>query len=184
MHEQEQARKEQAAFLAAFAGDESLGELGSFLGLTARTNTMARTNKSDLSEGSSGNDVKRLQEDLNTLGYSAPVTGSFGSETTSAVKDFQRLADLPQTGTVDKATKNAMDIDLRAGGAKTDWLTGLTSGLNTATSITSSIADQPSTGKGKRKIQLKGVLPSWVIPVAVIGGIVVIGGGMLFAVTR
>jgi peptidoglycan hydrolase-like protein with peptidoglycan-binding domain len=183
MHEQEQARKEQAAFLAAFAGDESLGELGSFLGLTARTNTMARTNKSDLSEGSSGNDVKRLQEDLNTLGYSAPVTGSFGSETTSAVKDFQRLADLPQTGTVDKATKNAMDIDLRAGGAKTDWLTGFTSAATTVTSAVGA-AGEPSTGKGKKRAPKKEGMPSWVIPVAVIGGIVVIGGGMLFAVTR
>jgi hypothetical protein len=60
--------------------------------------------------GSVGEDVRRIQEQLNVVAktYSAipkiKVDGIFGTATEEAVKAFQKIFNLPQTGVVDKAT--------------------------------------------------------------------------------
>ncbi|WP_456819492.1 peptidoglycan-binding domain-containing protein [Cellulomonas sp. URHB0016] len=46
----------------------------------------------DLGPGVKGGDVAALQTELNRLGYPVNATGSYGSSTTSAVKDLQRRA--------------------------------------------------------------------------------------------
>jgi hypothetical protein len=64
----------------------------------------------NLDIGSSGQKVKQMQEQLNLIGeyYNAipAVTpdGNYGEGTAAAVKAFQKLFDLPQTGIVDFAT--------------------------------------------------------------------------------
>ncbi len=64
----------------------------------------------DLDVGSSGQKVRQLQEQLNLIGeyYNAiPVLtpdGIYGERTAEAVRVFQRLFDLPQTGIVDFPT--------------------------------------------------------------------------------
>lgn len=50
--------------------------------------------------GSSGNDVKTLQEYLNNNGYNLSVDGQFGSETQAAVKDYQKKNGLSVDGIV------------------------------------------------------------------------------------
>lgn len=50
--------------------------------------------------GSSGNDVKKLQEKLNASGYKLDVDGQFGSKTQSAVKDYQKKNGLAVDGIV------------------------------------------------------------------------------------
>lgn len=63
-----------------------------------------------LSIGSTGNDVRTIQRQLNTISdtYSAipkiKVDGTYGEETANAVKSFQKIFNLPQTGVVDLAT--------------------------------------------------------------------------------
>ncbi|MGN1317296.1 MAG: peptidoglycan-binding protein [Acutalibacteraceae bacterium] len=54
--------------------------------------------------GSSGGDVKKLQEALNKNGYKLDVDGQFGSKTQSAVKDYQKKNGLAVDGIVGKNT--------------------------------------------------------------------------------
>ena len=60
--------------------------------------------------GSSGNDVRTIQRQLNRIAKSYPliptvsVDGRFGESTKEAVRVFQRIFDLPQSGIVDYPT--------------------------------------------------------------------------------
>ncbi|MBE5934930.1 MAG: peptidoglycan-binding protein [Lachnospiraceae bacterium] len=64
----------------------------------------------NLTIGSSGNPVRTIQKQLNRIARSYPsiptvaVDGRFGSGTADAVKVFQRVFDLPQSGIVDYPT--------------------------------------------------------------------------------
>ncbi|MBE9223884.1 peptidoglycan-binding protein [Phormidium sp. LEGE 05292] len=61
-----------------------------------------------LSKGSKGDDVKFLQEILNSYGYSLKVDGDFGKLTEAAVKKFQQSRDLTVDGIVGEKTWNAL----------------------------------------------------------------------------
>lgn len=64
----------------------------------------------ELTIGSSGDKVRQLQEQLNRIAQNYPaiptisVDGIYGSRTADAVRTFQRVFNLPQTGTVDFPT--------------------------------------------------------------------------------
>lgn len=64
----------------------------------------------ELTVGSSGDKVRQMQEQLRTIAsvYTAIPTitadGIFGQATAAAVREFQSIFGLPQTGTVDFAT--------------------------------------------------------------------------------
>lgn len=65
-----------------------------------------------LSKGSTGADVKALQEELMALGYSLPkygADGDYGTETEGAVKSFQRERGLEVTGVFDTAAFKALE---------------------------------------------------------------------------
>ena len=54
--------------------------------------------------------VKQLQRELAQLNYyEGPVDGLMGPQTIAAIKDLQRQAGLPQTGTMNAATQKALD---------------------------------------------------------------------------
>jgi hypothetical protein len=54
--------------------------------------------------------VEKLQQELGQLNYyEGPVDGIMGPQTAAAVKDLQRQAGLPQTGTMNAATQAALD---------------------------------------------------------------------------
>lgn len=56
--------------------------------------------------GSTGSHVRALQEALKELGfYSSSIDGQFGTGTQKAVRAFQNMNQLPQTGTADGATQ-------------------------------------------------------------------------------
>ena len=59
-----------------------------------------------LKNGSTGTDVKILQELLNQVGASLTVDGIFGPDTRDAVLAFQGYAGLPRTGRADEDTWN------------------------------------------------------------------------------
>lgn len=61
--------------------------------------------------GSSGSEVRKIQEKLKRWGYySGSVDGIYGSGTESAVKKFQKANGLKTDGIAGKATLNAMGI--------------------------------------------------------------------------
>lgn len=62
------------------------------------------TNRSIVSRGSFGDDVKALQQILNLIGYSLDADGDFGSLTYRAVIDFQTSHQLDADGYVGKMT--------------------------------------------------------------------------------
>ena len=60
--------------------------------------------------------VKKLQQELGQLNYyEGTVDGVIGPQTTAAIKDLQRQAGLPQTGTMNAATQKALDNYLAHG---------------------------------------------------------------------
>ena len=60
--------------------------------------------------------VKKLQQELGQLNYyEGPVDGVMGPQTVAAIKDLQRQAGLPQTGTMNAATQKALDNYLAHG---------------------------------------------------------------------
>ena len=63
---------------------------------------------SALTLGSSGAQVTTIQERLKQLGYLSRVTGYFGSDTESAVRNFQKRNGLTQDGRVGPNTLNAL----------------------------------------------------------------------------
>ncbi len=62
-----------------------------------------------ISYGSSGSDVKKLQEKLNSKGYSLEVDGQFGSKTQAAVRDYQKKNNLSVDGIVGNATWGSLN---------------------------------------------------------------------------
>lgn len=58
----------------------------------------------------SGSDVSKIQEALNSLGYSVDVDGYFGPGTRSAVKSFQSSEGLRSTGQVNQKTWDVLVI--------------------------------------------------------------------------
>ncbi len=64
----------------------------------------------NLNIGSSGDKVRQLQNQLNVIAQGYPLIprisadGVYGSQTAEAVRVFQRIFDIPQTGIVDFTT--------------------------------------------------------------------------------
>ena len=64
----------------------------------------------DLAIGSSGDKVRQMQEQLNVIAGAYPalskinVDGIYGQATANAVREFQKIFNLPQTGVVDYKT--------------------------------------------------------------------------------
>ena len=63
---------------------------------------------STLKMGSKGPEVKKLQQILNTKGYTLAVDGDFGPATQAAVKNFQRVNGLTDDGIVGPKTWEAL----------------------------------------------------------------------------
>ena len=77
-------------------------------GTTTTTNTTSTTYKT-LSQGSSGEAVKTLQENLNTLGHSCGTAdGIYGAKTANAVREFQKKHNLTRDGIAGPLTQVAI----------------------------------------------------------------------------
>lgn len=64
----------------------------------------------DLTIGSTGDKVRQIQQQLNRIAQNYPaipavaVDGIYGSQTAEAVRTFQRIFNMPQSGVVDYPT--------------------------------------------------------------------------------
>ena len=86
---------------------------------------------SQISYGSSGDEVKTLQKLLNNSGYNLAVDGQFGQKTQQAVKDYQKKNSLTVDGIVGNNTWSSLTGSETGANAST---MGSTSGAKTTTS--------------------------------------------------
>lgn len=70
-----------------------------------------------LSRGSTGDNVKKLQQALTDNGYPVAVDGIYGTETVNAVKAFQKASGLKDDGIAGAKTLEALDL---AGNVETE----------------------------------------------------------------
>ena len=93
------------------------------------TTTTTSTTGSTLKLGSSGTKVRDLQNDLTKLGYYwADITGSYGSKTEAAVKNFQEKNNLTADGVAGTKTLNAIADAVSRKGGSSSSSSGYTSG--------------------------------------------------------
>ena len=64
--------------------------------------------KRTISYGSSGEDVRKLQQALNSVGFNLDVDGKFGAKTQSAVRSYQQKNGLAVDGIVGVNTWNSL----------------------------------------------------------------------------
>ena len=62
------------------------------------------------SVGDTGDSIKEIQTNLNKFGFRLSVDGSFGNKTLWAVKKFQSMNNLPETGIVDQVTLDKLSL--------------------------------------------------------------------------
>lgn len=106
------------------------------------TSATATPAPSSLKVGSSGSDVKRLQQQLKTLGYyTGSVDGDFGAGTEAAVKEFQKRNGLTADGKAGKYTLDKLysgDAKKAAAPTATPKKTGSSSSSSSSSSNVSS----------------------------------------------
>ena len=90
-------------------------------------------NYSQISYGSSGDDVKTLQELLNQNGYSLDVDGRFGPKTRAAVEDYQTKNNLKVDGIVGTNTWGALTNSTNSTGGSTTQAGAATQGTGADT---------------------------------------------------
>lgn len=134
--------------------------------------------------------LQRAQQALLARGISVGPDGAdglWGTNTANAVKTFQASQGLPITGVIDSATQQALfggQSSAKGGGAAeflTKIFSGFAQGYNPPPVMTS------ATGTGlPGQPGYPGQLPSkptpgWVMPVAVVGGLALVGGLVFMA---
>lgn len=92
---------------------------------------------STISYGSSGNDVKKLQETLNNYGYNLVVDGQFGSKTRAAVEDYQSKNGLAVDGIV--GTNTWGSLNSKSNGSQSSG-SGSSSSSSSSSSHSASVA--------------------------------------------
>jgi peptidoglycan hydrolase-like protein with peptidoglycan-binding domain len=63
------------------------------------------------SVGDTGDSIKGIQTSLNKFGFRLSVDGSFGNKTLWAVKKFQSMNNIPETGIVDEVTLDKLSLN-------------------------------------------------------------------------
>lgn len=110
--------------------------------------------------GSSGSDVKKLQEELNKNGYNLSVDGQFGSKTQSAVQSYQKSKGLTVDGIVGTKTWGA----LNGGSSKKTTTTQNkqnTQSANLQSTATTTQATRPTYKQGAMVSEAQKVLDDW-----------------------
>lgn len=104
--------------------------------------------------GSSGSDVKKLQEELNKNGYNLAVDGQFGEKTQSAVQSYQKSKGLTVDGIVGTNTWGA----LNGGSSQKTTTAQNTVSQSTATNTQ---ATRPTYKQGTAVTEAQKVLNDW-----------------------
>ena len=108
---------------------------------------------STISYGSSGDDVKKLQQAVNSYGYSLSVDGQFGSKTQAAVKDYQKKNGLSVDGIVGAKTWGSLNKKGSSSSSK----------KNTVTSVITAPKEtkRPEYKKSNNVVMAENALKNW-----------------------
>ncbi len=99
------------------AGPQTIAKIDAVYSEKGGSSSSSGSDKSGLKLGSSGTDVRDLQNDLTTLGYYwAEITGNFGTKTEEAVIRFQKAKGLTADGVAGSKTINAIASAIAAKG--------------------------------------------------------------------
>lgn len=91
--------------------DNRKGDVTSREANIGSTNASKTSSTGTQSNSTLNNDIiRRAQEELNRKGFNVPVNGMLESRTQQAVRNFQRDIGLQPTGSLDKATLNALQV--------------------------------------------------------------------------
>jgi putative chitinase len=116
-----------------------------------------------LQQGSSGPDVRALQQKLSDLGFDPNgIDGNFGPGTVKAVRDFQQARGLGVDGKVGPATLAALQTGGLAAGVS-GGMSGGTTDSTTESASDSNAAAAPATAPGLSLAGLTGKVPTAVI---------------------
>jgi peptidoglycan hydrolase-like protein with peptidoglycan-binding domain len=165
---------EQAAFFAQLRADPGYGGL---------------FGKPTLKEGSSGKAVTDLQNQLKSFGYKVlSPSGSFDSDTTYALQEFQEVSGVPVTGVTDKATWDAIDaLEKTNKPAKPSAVGVLTSVFDTTTAVIGAVTGKKKGKKGTDLAMTTVPEPAgtnWLLIGGLVFGAVVVIGGVGYVLTR
>lgn len=117
-----------------------------------------------ISYGSSGEDVRKLQKTLNSVGYNLQVDGIFGAKTQSAVRSYQQKNGLSVDGIVGVNTWNSLSNSTKNTG-KTQATTQKTTQTTTKTSSTKitppTTKKRPTYQKNESVVAAENKLSEW-----------------------
>lgn len=86
---------------------------GNFTGTTTATTSNSNTGTStELRTTQTTDVIRRAQAQLNNKGYAVSVNGVLEAKTMDAIRNFQRDNNLQSTGQLDKATLNALQVQV------------------------------------------------------------------------
>ncbi len=106
--------------------------------------------------GSSGNDVKWVQDLLRQNGYTIEVDGSFGSKTRNAVMHFQKYNSLSADGIVGELTRKALKTTASYTSSPTNSVTTTSVNKTMYTTANVNFRNGPSTSNSSYGILSKG----------------------------
>ncbi len=110
-------QKDKGLYADGVAGSKTLDAIAKAVG-NAGGSISGNSSIPGLKLGSTGDQVRALQQDLTTLGYYyGDITGHYGNMTATAVKKFQRARGLSQDGVAGKTTLDAIVSALKANGS-------------------------------------------------------------------
>lgn len=113
---------------------------------------------STIKYGSTGDDVKKLQEELNKYGYGLDTDGIFGIKTQSAVKDYQKNNGLSVDGIVGANTWGKLNASTQTTSSNTQQTSG-----NSSSSFSQSVqlSERPEYVKGQAVLDAENKVKDW-----------------------
>ncbi len=113
---------------------------------------------STIKYGSTGDDVKKLQEELNKYGYGLDTDGIFGIKTQSAVKDYQKNNGLSVDGIVGANTWGKLNASTQTISSNTQQTSG-----NSSSSFSQSVqlSERPEYVKGQAVLDAENKVKDW-----------------------
>jgi peptidoglycan hydrolase-like protein with peptidoglycan-binding domain len=129
-------------------------------------------------------EVQTIQKQLAKLKYDVPTSGSYGSKTVEAIKEFQRANDLPVTGDADPKTQevlNKLANNLTAANT-VEALLGFVTGV--APAVTELVGGTDTPEEEEVTVEVQETETNWPLILGAGAAGLLVLGSLAYAVTR